>query len=379
MLRYGYFDSEIIGTDEEGMPIFDRAESSDLFRLLFSKLVSNGVLASPGNCFQVIAGEGLNVKVNSGFGMVNGAFAYDDSEKSLTLEKAPTQYSRIDRVVLRANYAERLCEIVVKTGEAAATPTAPELLQPNAGDYFELSLATILVGQNVTEISQSAITDTRGNSAVCGYVTQLIDHLDTSTFYAQLDKFYAEFVSKTESDYQESREKYMKLCQDIVTKLTTFESGAESDFNAWFDQIKGQLSTDQAGHLQNQINTLAANVHELRTYGASLEQEVAGVKKDISDKHSTGIVEIPANKWSGTPSQISGRDLYTAEVKVKNIFDNVPEIGLYPANKVPTEAEQEVFNKIKYANADTATAKVTLYAEEKPTVAIKVIIKGVTV
>lgn len=46
-MRYGYFDSEIIGTDSEGMPIFDRAETSDLFRLLFSKLVSNGVLASP--------------------------------------------------------------------------------------------------------------------------------------------------------------------------------------------------------------------------------------------------------------------------------------------------------------------------------------------
>lgn len=34
-LRYGYFDSEINGYDEEGMPIFDRAESSDFWRCLF--------------------------------------------------------------------------------------------------------------------------------------------------------------------------------------------------------------------------------------------------------------------------------------------------------------------------------------------------------
>ena len=40
-MRYGYFDSEITGVDSEGMPIFDRAETSELFRLLFSKLLTS--------------------------------------------------------------------------------------------------------------------------------------------------------------------------------------------------------------------------------------------------------------------------------------------------------------------------------------------------
>ena len=56
-MRYGYFDSEITGVDSEGMPIFDRAETSELFRLLFAKLLTNGVLALPGDCFQVVAGR----------------------------------------------------------------------------------------------------------------------------------------------------------------------------------------------------------------------------------------------------------------------------------------------------------------------------------
>ena len=42
-MRYGYFDSEITGVDSEGMPIFDRAETSELFRLLFAKLLTNSV------------------------------------------------------------------------------------------------------------------------------------------------------------------------------------------------------------------------------------------------------------------------------------------------------------------------------------------------
>lgn len=286
-MRYGYFDSEIIGTDSEGMPIFDRAETSDLFRLLFSKLVSNGVLASPIDCFQVVAAEGLNVTVRPGFGMINGAFAYDEAENTLTLEKAPAQYSRIDRIVLRCNYADRLCELVVKTGTVANNPVAPKIVQPAAGDYYELGLATVTVGANVTAVTQANITDTRMDSTVCGFITQLIDHLDTSVFFAQLDQFYTEFVSKTEADYRLSREEYLAMCQDIVDTLNTFEKTAESDFDTWFDTIKGKLAGDIAGALQIQIDNLTQTVF-LNRYG--LCSKVTTINKDAQG-NTTSIEE----------------------------------------------------------------------------------------
>ena len=53
MLRYGFFDSEIEGYDEEGMPIFDRGESSDFLALFISRIISSGILAEPGTCFQI--------------------------------------------------------------------------------------------------------------------------------------------------------------------------------------------------------------------------------------------------------------------------------------------------------------------------------------
>lgn len=286
-MRYGYFDSEIIGTDSEGMPIFDRAETSDLFRLLFSKLVSSGVLASPSDCFQVVAAEGLNVTVRPGFGMINGAFAYDEAENTLTLEKAPAQYSRIDRIVLRCNYADRLCELVVKTGTVANNPVAPKIVQPAAGDYYELGLATVTVGANVTAVTQANITDTRMDSTVCGFITQLIDHLDTSVFFAQLDQFYTEFVSKTEADYRLSREEYLAMCQDIVDTLNTFEKTAESDFDTWFDTIKGKLAGDIAGALQIQIDNLTQTVF-LNRYG--LCSKVTTINKDAQG-NTTSIEE----------------------------------------------------------------------------------------
>ena len=40
-LRYGFFDSEITCYDEEGMPVFVRAESSDFLALFISKIISD--------------------------------------------------------------------------------------------------------------------------------------------------------------------------------------------------------------------------------------------------------------------------------------------------------------------------------------------------
>ena len=77
---------------------------------------------------------------------------------------------------------------------------------------------------NQTVITQSSITDTR-YSGECGVVTQLIDHLDTSAFSAQMDQYFKEYVEKS-----------------------------EGLFNEWFDSVKDQLSEDAAGNLLAMIN-----------------------------------------------------------------------------------------------------------------------------
>lgn len=256
-MRYGYFDSEITGVDSEGMPIFDRAETSELFRLLFSKLLTNGVLAKPADCFKVLAGDtGLSVTVRPGFGLINGAFAYDPAPATFQLAAAPTSYSRIDRVVLRCNYLERLCEIIVKTGTAAATPQAPELIQPVSGDYYELGLANVTVSANQTVITQSSISDTRPNSAVCGYITQFIDSIDTEAFYDQFNAFYAEFVAKSNASYSQF-ERMAKAAYDGFTEaMKEFQRTSQNAFNEWFATVQGLLDEDVAGRLINKTSDL---------------------------------------------------------------------------------------------------------------------------
>lgn len=276
-IRYGYFDSEVTGVDENGMPVFDRAETSDLFRLLFANLVSSGVLANPGDCFKVNADTGLTVRIRPGFAMIKGAFAYDAEESTVTLAAANANLPRIDRVVLRCNYLNRLCEIITKTGTPASTPAAPELLQPASGDYYELCLATIRVDAGITSVTQSAITDTRGDSSVCGFITQLIDHLDTSEFMDQLTAWQEEYSAEQ-----------------------------QAAFTAWFNEMKDQLSEDAAGNLQLEIDNLSqsAEAHD-ESIGqineiigdadmGSTDPTVKGAIRDIIDQ-ITALQETVSN------------------------------------------------------------------------------------
>lgn len=267
-MRYGYFDSEITGVDSDGMPILDRAENSELIRLIFSKILRDGVLAKPADSFQVIAGDsGLTVKIRPGFGLIRGAFAYDEAEEVMALHPAPTSYSRIDRVVLRCNYLQRLCEIIIKTGTPASDPVAPELLQPASGDYYELSLATVKIIANQTAVTQSAITDTRADSRVCGFITQLIDSIDTSVFSEQLNAYIKEF--RLESSQK---------------------------FEQWFNGIKGQLGEDAAGHLQNQIDDALQQLKKLSMDAVVLTgQEGKKVRFGIDAKGRYGYIKDGAD------------------------------------------------------------------------------------
>lgn len=254
MLEYGYFDSEIIGYDNEGMPIFDRGQSSDFIATFISKIVTDGVLADPGDCFQVVAGEGMKVKTRPGFAVIKGRFAVDPQEFEIVVPPAPSAYKRIDRIVIRSNYLQRLIDIVLKEGVPAANPVPPELLQPTSGDYYELSLATIAVNSNQTVITQANITDTRYDSSVCGIITQFIDHIDTSVFSAQLNQYFEEF-----------------------------KNDSESAFQAWFQSIQEFIASAEGGDLLLEVKELIETTFQIPTKD-DIANIIAGTYVEVEEE-----------------------------------------------------------------------------------------------
>lgn len=178
MIRCGFFNS-VNG---------DRLYQADDMTKPYENLVSNGVFATqsgtPSNYLQVYAEQLLSVRVKAGRGVFFDKWFLSDSDIVLSLETAHATLPRIDSIVVKVDKSEnvRAATIEVKKGTPNSTPVAPTLTR---SDYIkEYRLANIRVNANDTTILQSNIQDTRGLSE-CGWVTSLIQQVDTSTLYEQ--------------------------------------------------------------------------------------------------------------------------------------------------------------------------------------------------
>lgn len=177
-ISYGFFNS-VNG---------DRLYNADDISNYFLKLISNGVFATPADAMQVQAGSGMTVGVSAGWGFINCKWLNNDAAYNLTLDAADIVLNRIDRIVMRLNADNSLrnMELAISKGTPAATPTAPTLTRVSGG-VWELSLAQIYVAAGATEITQANITDERADASLCGWVTGLIDQIDTTNLFAQYD------------------------------------------------------------------------------------------------------------------------------------------------------------------------------------------------
>ena len=60
-----------------------------------------------------------------------------------------------------------------------------------------------------------------------------------------------------------------------MNQLTAFEKSSEEQFREWFDNVKDQLSTDVAGHLQLQLDNHEKRIQRLEQIVESGEMETA--------------------------------------------------------------------------------------------------------
>lgn len=187
--KYGFFNSV------DG----DRKYDADDIGNYFLKLISDGVFATPATAMQVTAAGGMVVSVAAGWGFIKCKYINNTAAAQFTLAAADVVLNRIDRVVIRLDKDNRTMSLAIKQGTAASTPTAPALTRQSSG-IWELSLAQIYVGAGVTSISQANITDERANTSLCGYVTGLIDQIDTTDLFAQYNNaFWTWFNNVKES------------------------------------------------------------------------------------------------------------------------------------------------------------------------------------
>lgn len=170
----------------------DRKYNAEDMNRPYKDIVSNGVFPNPSTQLQVFASSGMTVSVSPGGGLFGNGWAYNDASVLLTLDQAETTLSRIDAIVIKRDETEAVRDTVleIKKGTPASSPVAPQMIHDDYVD--EYCLATIFIAPGTTVITGSMITDTRPDTNVCGFVTGLIEQVDTSTLFNQWQSAYEE-------------------------------------------------------------------------------------------------------------------------------------------------------------------------------------------
>lgn len=252
----------------------DRLYTADQMNMPYKRLISEGVFATPSGTastdFQVLAVSGRNVKVCAGNAILGEKWVESKADQPITIGGNTTGNPRIDSIILRVdrNNTERKASIIYRTGEAAASPTAPEL--DTGSNIYELRLADILINSGTSTISQSAITDQRG-SAECPWITSLIYQVDTSTLFEQ---------------YQAAQEE----------QFETFETNWEN-FIDTLDRQETSGVTATTGSVTTEDSEGSAIAYSMSSFGIT-DYDPTG---DIIMLYINGLYAIEGDKWELVP------------------------------------------------------------------------------
>lgn len=313
--------------DEE----YDRVYKAEDWAWYFATFIANGVFPKPSDGLQVIAYNGMEIKVNTGYAFINGYAFRNPASQSITIATAEGALNRIDRVVVRWDLPQRDMYLAVLKGTPSAKPTATAVTRNT--EIWELALADVYIGKGITKIQTKDITDQRFNTAVCGIVKGTIEEIDASVLTKQFDDFfntysqavldefsvykqdmekylsdiagvYNQYVSKTENLFalyeNQFNERYSAFDNTLESwnaellaaytafkaEIELFQSEAETNFNTWFESIKDKLGEDAAGALQLQIEELAETVQTLQQQITSgnteLQETLTGIEKRLT-------------------------------------------------------------------------------------------------
>jgi hypothetical protein len=231
---------------------------ADSFSNWLKKFFTTGVFE--GDC-QVTALGDMVVNLAPGYANIMGKVKNLENQ-TFTLEPADGSYPRIDTIVIERNDTDRDITAKVVTGQLSGNTPAPTPRVWENGVY-QLIVAEVYVAAGATEVTQANITDKRSDPDVCGIVAGTVTEMDFSQFTAQFESYFEQF------------------------KASNLE-----EFSEWFEMIKGQLSEDAAGHLQNEIDDIneilgdgliASNINYDNTHSGMTATKVQGAIDELND------------------------------------------------------------------------------------------------
>jgi hypothetical protein len=128
--------------------------------LMAKNWLATGVIKGALNEFAVYADStGMQCKVKSGNAWIQGFFFQTTAETIIPISAANATNPRIDRIAVQVDWTNNNISLIAIQGTPSASPIAPALTQNNS--IWQISLAQVYVGANVSTIAAGNITDQR--------------------------------------------------------------------------------------------------------------------------------------------------------------------------------------------------------------------------
>lgn len=225
-ITYGFFNAI-----KQSDGTYDRTYNADQMSAYFEGLVSDGVYESVDDAMQVLAGTGMQVQVGAGRAIIDSKWIKNTAAYPLIINAAHVTLNRYTAIIIRLDLSARTIVITTKDGENATTPVKPVIA--NSETIKELCLAYVYVGRGVTAITQANIEDARPDNNVCGWVTGIVQQVDTSKLFLQWQTAYEEFYKQMQS-WQQQQE----------TGFSNWETSQKAAFDTWFSALTDQLNVN---------------------------------------------------------------------------------------------------------------------------------------
>lgn len=348
----GFFDAHKVNGD------WDRTYVSADFARYFSSIVGNGVFANQSNSLQVIQNQpqDMSISVSTGRSWIEGYFYYNDTPLYLPVDLADGVLDRVDLVVNRWSATDRKITTCIKKGTPSVSPVPPNL-QWDA-DVKELQLASILVKGGITAVTQDLITDTRPDTTVCGWVTSLIDQVDTSTLFLQWKAAYDKEYQDTQTYIAKQKALWDEFFNSVSEDIGIIDGSVTTPKLA-----SGAVTTDKI----NIDDDLDMHSHRITGLLDPSDNKDAVNKKYVDGKHFLVTASLPEASWS------VGIAPYTQTVAVSGLLetDTAHVVPMYDSDLETALAQREAWAMV--CRCDTGAGSLTFICfEDKPTVNISI-------
>lgn len=264
MIKTGFFNS-VNG---------DRTYNADDMSQYYSGLIHDGVLNGYENGLMVAEAEGMAVTVKTGKAYMEGKyFEISGESQAVNINQSDTITNRYTAILIQKDDIGRQCTLITRDGEGASgTPKYPEIKEN------EMCLAMIYVKKLAETITQADIIDMRG-SEYCGWVTGVVEFLDTSTLFAQWTKVFETWYSNIQKEMEMEHRADIKIQAD--TKEVTIPETANYTAGDVMLVFKNGILLKKGEEYS--VNTEGTKITTVSTIKAGNEINIVNIKPKLKE------------------------------------------------------------------------------------------------